>query len=145
MLKEVIERMIEEMGEQIPTSFSEDIKIDNEVIGRIHGLFTEEGIICLLGFTILSPEIKHIRIINEEGAVMASLDVSSVSTDVNDTVYFNDIPLISRKFIIEVMKSGNEKITFKVDKRGEVLKEVIKGAIKDVAGKKPVAVIVQKE
>ena len=139
MLKEVIEGLIEEMGKQIPTSFYEDIETDNEVIGRVHGLFTEEGIICLLGFTSFLPEIKHIRIINEDGAVMVSTDVSS------DTVYFDGIPLICRKFMIEIVKSGNEKMIFEVDKREEVLKEVIKGAIKDIAGKKPIVIIEQKK
>ena len=145
MLREVIEEMIGKMVEQMPISFSEDIIIDNKVIGRVNGWFTKDGIICLQSLTIFSPEINFIRIMNAEGAMMANIAVRVGIDKQWDTLYFNDMPMISPKFIIEVMKSGNEKITFKVDKREEVLKEVIKGVIKDVAGKKPIVVIEQKE
>ena len=131
--------------EQMPISFSEDIIIDNKVIGRVNGWFTKDGIICLQSLTIFSPEINHIKIINEEGAVMMNIAVRVGIDKQWDTLYFNDIPMISPKFIIEVVKSGNKKVILEVDKREAVLKEVIKRAIKDVAGKKPVVVIEQKE
>ena len=37
--------------------------------------------------------------------------------------------------------SDNEKLTFELDNREEVLKGVIEQAIKNVAGKKPVVII----
>ena len=133
------------MAEQMPKLFSEDIKIDDEVIGRVNGWFTKDGIICLQSLTIFSPEINHIKIINVEGAMMANITVRVGIDKQWDTLYFNGIPMVSPKFIIEVMKSDNKKVILEVDKRGEVLKEVIKSVIKDIADKKPVVVIEQKE
>ena len=137
--------MIEEMMEEIPTSFSKEVTIDDKVTVRVIGWFTEEGIICLQSLTIFPPEINYIIITNEEGqAWIKSEDLSSDGT----SLYLEAselFPICAQKFKIDIVTTDNEKLTFELDKREEALKEAIKGAIEDIAGKEPVVVIAQKE
>ena len=132
------------MEEQMPIPFSEDIKKDEKVIARVNGIFTNDGAICLQSLITFSPKISDIKIITDtgcrwewtmEGNFLSSDDPSSYSE-----VF--ELPLMcARGFKIEIEMCDNEKLTFELDKRGEVLKGVIEQAIKNVAGKKPVVII----
>jgi len=124
------------------TPFSEDIKKDEKVIARVNGWFTKEGAICLQGLITFSPKISDIKIITDGGCRWEwTMEGSFLFSDGRYLQVF-ELPLMcARGFEIEIEMSDNEKLTFKLDKREEVLKEVIEQAIKNVAGKKPVVII----
>jgi len=129
----------------IGSPFSKEVTIDDKLTVRVSGWLTEEGIIYLQSLTISPPEINYIIITNEEGqAWIKSEDLSSDGT----SLYLEAselFPICAQKFKIDIVTTDNEKLTLELDKREEVLKEVIEQAIKNATGKSPVVIIEREE
>jgi len=121
--------------------FSKNIKKDEKVIARVNG-WTGDGAICLRALIAFSPKISHIRITSHVGYMWEWATAGSFLISDGACLQVFELPLMcAPAFKIEIEMSDNEKLTFKLDKRGKVLKGEIEEAIKNVTGKRPVVII----